>query len=309
MKLFRTFITLIIMMFSTSVMLPSCSDDDSEDNTPTIPEDVPDEPEKPEDEVPGIPQEYMEKIRAIYGASHTGPQEIKTISTLSILTSISSTIEGCGPISATPATLNGESITLVTLGGTQNVEGQATTMQESQLASMGKPNDYLTAVTNLFSNGTIPSNKPVIVSGYSLGGMIAQQICGVKEITDNFNIRAIITFGSPITLPLNRNGIKVVRFADNNDGVPRLGETMLRSGIIPIEGMTKEEMLNKLNELDKQEKISRTSKYTDFLITHALSYIEDECWNDIDFLGDKEKKNSIVLKEKMQFYHAPKTKK
>lgn len=297
-----------MFVFATTTVFASCSEDDPDtDNTETPENNPEDNPETPDDGHHGIPDEYLTKIKAIYSAANTDPQEIKTISRLAILSSISSTINGCGPISATPATLNGEDITLVTLGGVQDVEGQATTIKESQLAAFGKPNDYLTAVTNLFTNGTIPADKPVMIAGYSLGGMIAQQVAGVREITDNFKIKAITTFGSPITLPLDRKGIKVIRYTDINDGVPQLGETVIRNGLVTVDNMTKEEMTAAINELDEKERIVRESKYTDMLITHALSYIEDECWNDIDFLGDPNKQNILVLKEKMSFYHAPKS--
>ena len=299
-----------MMLLPTTTMMSSCSDDDDDEEKIENPQDN-SENEKDSTDInnPQIPQEVLKKVKEIYSKATIGPQKVTTVNQLAILTSICATRKGDGPITVTSSTLNGEEITLVTLGGTEMVEGQATSMEESQLAAFGKPNDYLTAVTKLFADGTIPQNKPVIVTGISLGGMIAQQILGVKEVTDNFNIRAIITFGSPITLPLDRKGIKVVRFADANDKVPQLGESILRSGALTSSIMTKEELNEILNNLDKTERISYTSKYTGMIETHALSYIEDECWSATDFLGDPNKSNILELKETMKFYHAPKLKK
>ena len=69
--------------------------------------------------------------------------------------------------------------------------------------------------------------------------------------------------------------------------------------------MNKKELTRKLDELDKQEKISATSKYTEMIETHALSYIEDKCWSGTDFLGDPKKQNVLELKTSMTFYPAP----
>ena len=148
-----------------------------------------------------------------------------------------------------PALLDGEEITLVTLGGTQMVEGQATGLQESQLASFGQPNDYLYALTERFKDGTIPAGKPVLLTGISLGGMIAQQLLGSEEVLASHRFKAIITFGSPITLPLDRKGVKVIRFADSNDKVPTLGEIPLNSGLVKVPGLDKEQLQARIAEL------------------------------------------------------------
>ena len=304
----------MLMLFPTTSVMVACSDDDPVEETK--PQDGSDDDSKndeddngSDDNGMGIPQELLVKINEIYSNASLGPQEVTTVNQLAILTSVCAAREVDGPITVTAATLNGEETTLVTLGGTENKEGQATTMQESQLAAFGKPNDYLTAVEKLFEDGTIPQNKPVIVTGISLGGMIAQQILGIEDILSKYSIRAIITFGSPLTLPLNRHGIQVVRFADVNDKVPQLGESVLRGGMVTVEGMTKEEVKAKIDELDKKEKITRTSKYSGLIETHALSYIEDECWSDVDFLGSKERSNVLILKENIRFYPAPKIQK
>ena len=291
----------------------NCSNDDPSTNTEI--EDPKEEPsEKPEDK-PGegeseggdsiMPEELLQKIEEIYGQASIEPQQVTKVSQLAILTSLCASMEVAGPISVTAARLNDEAITLVTLGGTEDKEGQATTMEENQLAAFGKPNDYLTAVSRLFTDHIIPQDKPVLVTGISLGGMIAQQLLGVEDVTRQYQICGVITFGSPITLPLNRHEVKVVRFADTHDKVPVLGETLLRTGMV-TDGLSKSELKEKLNELDEKEKVARTSKYTGMIETHALSYIEDPCWNDVDFFGDKRRTNTLVLEETMKFYPAPK---
>ena len=253
-----------------------------------------------------IPKEVLEKVNEIYGVASAEPQKVGTVHELAVLTSICATRKGDGPITITPSLLNGEEVTLVTLGGTEDVEGQATSLEESQLAAFGKPNDYLTAVSKLFTDSIIPQAKPVIVTGISLGGMIAQQLLGKQEILDCYTLRAVVTFGSPITLPLDRKQVKVVRFADVHDQVPKLGESILRTGLITGNLFNRKKLKEQLDELDRTEKVSRTSKYTGMIETHALSYIEDSCWDDVDFLGDSAGTNILELTEPMTFYPAPK---
>lgn len=301
----KTYLALGALVFGVvSTSLTSCSDNDPVLQEEVKPDGEKDPGDKPEPEKPLSP---IEMIHAIYDNASIEPQEITSVHQLAIITSVCASLDDCeGPISVTPALLNGEAITLVTLGGTEEKEGQATTMKESQLASFGLPNDYLNAVVQLFKDGSIPSQKPVLITGISLGGMIAQQLLGVQEIMSSFKFRGIITFGSPITLPLDRQGVQVVRFVDENDQVPKMGEMLLRTGFVTGNEMSEEELMLRLDKLDRVEKIRRTSKYTDMMETHALSYIEDDCWTATDFLGDPEKRNKLELLRKMKFYPAPK---
>ena len=291
-----TVVWTVLSMSFVATVFTNCSDDDVAEEGQ----------ENSEDGIFDMSSEMIEKIHSIYSSASTGPQKVTGVNQLAILTSICASKEVEGPISVTDALLNDEPITLITLGGTQDVEGQATTMKESQLAAFGQPNDYLKAVTDLFQDGQISQEKPVMVTGISLGGMIAQQLLGEQQVIADYSIRAVITFGSPITLPLNRHEVQVVRFCDEHDKVPQLGESLLRSGMITAKQMTKAELEAKLEELDETERITRTSKYKDLVETHALSYIEDQCWSATDFMGNPEKTNVLELVSDMKFYAAPK---
>lgn len=251
-----------------------------------------------------ISPEVVEQVMAIYRSytSEDGEvheQIIDSVVDLGVMTSINQADYSRGPISVTPArlTIKGEieDITLVTLGGTQNLEGQATTMKESELASKGMSNDYLKAVLKLFEDGTIPKEKPVFISGISLGGMIAQQLLGESFIVDNFIIRAVVTFGSPITMPFDRHNVKVVRFVDSNDIVPKLGEM----------GMSNKND-SRIAGLHNTERIMLKGAHKDGVETHALSYINDPVWKEYDFMGIKGGNSTIELLDKLTFYKAPK---
>ena len=299
-------LSIIISSLLVSPMFSGCSSDDPINDDGNIPSEKPDAtPDKEEPDGTTAPEDLSAKLEEIYSNASIEAQKVTTVHELALLTSVCASLEVNGPITVTPSLLNGEAITLITLGGTEEKEGQATTMKESQLASFGKSNDYLTAVSNLFVEDIVPKEKPVWVVGISLGGMIAQQLIDVPLIRKDYVLKGIITFGSPITLPIDRKGVKVIRFADANDKVPQMGELLLRSGMV-TPGFGKKELKAKLDSLDNQEKIVRTSRYTDMISTHALSYIDEPCWDDVDFLGDPAKKNVLELTQSLTFYPAPK---
>ena len=115
------------MMIPSVSVTSACSDDDdnTEENIPTDSEDN-DSDDTTDNNgnnggsgniMPGISPEVMEKISKIYDSTSTGPQEIKTVNSLAIITSLCASRTVKGPISVTDATLNDEPLTLVTLGG------------------------------------------------------------------------------------------------------------------------------------------------------------------------------------------------
>lgn len=245
-------------------------------------------------------QELIDKVNNVYWQYSIDPQVVTTSQNLAVLTSMCSFGKNVnrGPIAIADSLLNGEEITLIMLGGTQFKDGQATRLRESKLSSYGKENDYLTALLKLFNTKDknnkyiISKNKPLLIVGISLGGMIAQQLLSKDEIIDNYIIKSIICFGSPLVKPLDRKGIRIRRFCDKGDIVPKLE--------IPKVKFSKEK-----KELDEKEKILECGRYKTKLESHALSYVENKCWDKYDFYGDKKGTNKLELLEQIKFYDAP----
>ena len=245
-------------------------------------------------------KELIDKINNVYWKYSINPQVVTTPQNLAVLTSMCSFGKNVnrGPIAIAKSLLNNEEITLIMLGGTQIKEGQATRFKESKLVSYGKENDYLTALINLFNtkdknnNYLIPKEKPLLIVGISLGGMIAQQLLSKKQIIDNYVIKSIICFGSPLVKPLDRQDIRIRRFSDKGDIVPKMEVLSVKFN-------------KKKKELDKKEKIIENGKYKTKLESHALSYVDNKCWNKYDFYGDKKGKNKLEILETIKFYDAP----
>ena len=252
-----------------------------------------------------IPEEIINRINNIYWKYTTGPQTIKKLKDLAVLTSMSSFGKDNhnGPIGVAKCILNGEEkVTLMMLGGTQIKEGQATTMEESKLATKGEDNDYLDAIIEVFKSKDEKGDKvidkdiPIIISGISLGGMVAQQLLGKEEIINNYKIKSILCIGSPIIKPLDRKGIRVKRFIEKGDIVPKLEAISLKVG--------KKRKIKK--ELNEKERILENSNYKTLLESHALSYVESEKFDKYDFYGELNGKNELEILENVRYFEAPK---
>lgn len=241
-------------------------------------------------------KELIDTINNIYWQYTVGPQMVKKPQDLAVLTSMCAFgyKSNRGPIGIAKCLFNGEEeVTLVTLGGTQFKEGQATRFRESKLTMKCKDNDYLTAILDAFSKH-VPKDKPVIISGISLGGMIAQFLLSKEEIVNNYNIKSVICFGSPLNKPLDRKGIRIKRFTDKGDIVPKL-KTL---SYLFIKGSVKD-------ELNKNERILENGNYKKTIESHALSYVQSKVWDKYDFYGELNGNNTLELLEEMKFYEAP----
>ena len=215
-----------------------------------------------------------------------------------------------GSIGVASARLNGEPVTLITLGGTNFKEGQATGILEDILSAFEQDNQYLRNLVQLFdavdehNEPIIPENKPVIITGISLGGMVAQQLLGEKDIMERFDIQQIICFGSPLLEPFKRTkDTRVVRFCDSMDIVPYLGRSTLLD-------MIRQEVLNKdplrfVERLDEKEVLLGDGGYKSPIGAHMFSYVEGKCWKNYDVLGVYNGNNELVTETPLQFFENP----
>ena len=252
---------------------------------------------------------FDKKIKKYYSKMDSSASKLTKSTDLAYLDSTCSA-KGHGSIGIASALLNGEEVTLLTLGGTNIKEGQASGVKEDILSALELSNQYLRNVVKMFDavdenmEPLIPQDRPVIVSGISLGGMVAQQLLAQKDIMKRFDIQQIICFGSPLLEPFKRNDdTRVVRFCDSMDIVPYLGRSVLHDTI-------RQEVLNKdplkyVQKLDEKEVILKDGGYKSFISAHMLSYIEGKCWKKYDALGVYGGHNKIVMLEDLQFFENP----
>ena len=255
---------------------------------------------------------FLRDMPQFYGSLKIDSDEVNSSHRLAALDSFSSLKKG-GPIGVAPCTLNGEPVTLVVLGGTVPVRGQATGFKEDVLSAMECANDYVRNVVKLFDavdeNGdpVIPADKPVIVSGISLGGMVAQQLLAQKDLMERFDISEIICFGSPLLAAEYRTpDTRVVRFCDSADLVPYAGRPYMADML--KQKITNSEPSELIRSLDAQEVIRKDGGYRSAISAHTQSYVMNPCWKGYDALGYLNGGNELVMEQEMQYYPCPRLK-
>ena len=277
---------------------------------------------------PILPSDFKRfgnKMKELYTSFDITPRTLKTSWDLAYFDSACSGRKIAGPIGVVPVKLNGEDFTLMILGGTAFVKGQATGVAEDTLSAFEKQNDYLTNIVKVFNskdengNPVVPKDKPVIVSGISLGGMVAQQLLSREDIMSNFDLRYIICFGSPLLAPEFRTeNTTVVRFCDTMDIVPYLGRPEMSQFMfkaffamnIPVNGEWGKNIITNdptslIAKLDRQEMILKEGNYKSPISAHTLSYVDGDCWTGYDVLGVYGGSNEIEMLSEVQFFADP----
>lgn len=78
------------------------------------------------------------------------------------------------------------------------------------------------AVVSAMRSAGIPAGAPVMLTGHSQGGMIAAAIAADPQYRDDFNIRAVLTAGSPIGRIAVPEDVAVLSIEEEQDLVPKL---------------------------------------------------------------------------------------
>ena len=197
------------------------------------------------------------------------------------------------PISIAEAILKDENgkkkpVYLVALSGTELVYGQSTGVITDLLSGFCLNSPYLRNVVNAIKN-TVPKGSNVVLTGHSLGGMIAQQVAADSSIKSDYNVLNTITFGSPLLAAGSREGT-TKRLGDTSDIVPYLSGSLFNNTIRAIMGLNREKGGHGL----------------DFLSAHNKSYGRDDVWGKYDALGYKKGKASItVYLDSIQYFENP----
>lgn len=117
-----------------------------------------------------------------------------------------------------------QDIYLVTMCGTELLEGQSTGILEDILIGFQNENNMYTKNVVKAIKKDIPAGSNLMLLGHSLGGMVAQTVAANSEIKANYNILNTVTLGSPLIQTGQREGI-VKRLGDTSDFVPYLSVT------------------------------------------------------------------------------------
>lgn len=166
---------------------------------------------------------------------------------------------------------------VISLGGTDLINAEENLgIKEDIQSAFNQYNEYeKNAIKAILE--TIPKGEDIYIYGLSLGGMVLQQVIADIDVKINYNIKAAVAIGSPIT-DVNRQ--KIVFIEDENDIVPNLSiKSMLLSMIY--------------RKYDTH--IKRDGNYKTFIGAHALSYADSDVWNDVDVFGIVNGSNSLII--------------
>ncbi|MCR4611428.1 MAG: hypothetical protein K5644_05985 [Lachnospiraceae bacterium] len=203
-----------------------------------------------------------------------------------------------GPISLTKATLNynnwlgqTKDVYVVCLSGTDtSAANQTTGWWTDLLSGFEFDNKYVKNIKKVISEN-IPAGSNLIVTGHSLGGMVAQQIASDSTIKKNYNVLNTITFGSPLINGFKREGT-VKRLGDTSDVVPYLSVSTFLNIFWQTLGLNRED-----------------GGYTvlDFNFhAHNESYNRTDVWGAYDVTGTKNGSKTLTLDfATTQFFHSP----
>ena len=166
---------------------------------------------------------------------------------------------------------------VISLGGTDLINAEENLgIKEDIQSAFNQYNEYMKNAIKAILE-TIPKGEDIYIYGLSLGGMVLQQVIADIDVKTNYNIKAAVAIGSPIT-DVNRQ--KIVFIEDENDIVPNLSvKSMLLSMIY--------------RKYDTH--IKRDGNYKTFIGAHALSDADSDVWNDVDVFGIVNGSNSLII--------------
>lgn len=183
-----------------------------------------------------------------------------------------SPIAGLGTFSITRGDLvQGDTripIFLIAIHGTEgSALGQVADTESCIQSGTDQDSAYLEDLLKTI-NENIPKGSNLVFAGHSLGGMVAQQAAADDAIKNDYNVVAVVTFGSPLLAKGKTEG-QVNRLAASGDIVPYLS-------------------LETLKDFDAQiDTRSRENVASLPLISHVIGYWDDNAWKDYDALGVK----------------------
>ncbi len=209
---------------------------------------------------------FIERVEAVYGDGYSeGEMELNCIKDAAVLCGLSSASDEHGAICI--GKLKDRDGYIVTLGGTEPFNTEENVgIREDILAGFHQDNKYRENAVSAIVD-TIPFGADIYIYGYSLGGMVMQQVIADKSIKNNYNICSAVAFGSPVTTVRRQ---KIVFLEDTSDFVPYLSVMSMLAYRI-------------CRSYDTH--IVRDGNYKTTIGGHALSYVDSPIWDDIDLLG------------------------
>ena len=210
--------------------------------------------------------EFIERVKPAYSDGYAeGEMLLEDIRDAAVLCGLASASDERGSIFI--AKLKDRDGYIVALGGTDITNQEENIgIKEDILSAFNRDNEYKNNVIRAIGE-YIPSGSDVYIYGYSLGGMVMQQVLADKTIRKNYCVVAAVAIGSPV---VNINRQEIIFIEDTSDVVPYLSAgTVLMRKIF----------------YSKDTHIVRDGGFKTTIGAHALSYVDSPVWADVDLFG------------------------
>lgn len=180
---------------------------------------------------------------------------------------------------------------VVALSGTDTtMENQTTGVWTDLLVGFEFDNRYIQNVKQAILE-TVPAGSNILVTGHSLGGMVAQQVASDSDLKKKYNILNTVTFGSPVINGFEREGT-VKRLGDKSDVVPFLSLTTFTNVVWQSAGLNREDGGYGLNLMG----------------AHCESYNRSDVWGGYDVTGTKGGSKTLTIDySTTTFFYSPVT--
>ena len=142
---------------------------------------------------------------------------------------------------------------------------------------IAKTNIYFEKAKDAIFN-EIPVTSDIVFIGHSLGGMIAQQLAADVDINIRFNVKNLLTIGSPFVKVKGRI-CPFYRFADKADFIPWLGTSIVANLV------TNKPVFKSNGYFGKPVK------------AHTDSYRDSDSWREYDCYGVHNGTHALVFIE------------
>ncbi len=171
---------------------------------------------------------------------------------------------------------------LVCIAGTEVIGGHANNTDADLMTGFNLPNQYERQIKAAIEQ-SVPKGSNLMLTGHSLGGMVAQQVCSDPQLKDDYNILYTVCFGSPVVKGQSGYEGTLYRLCDKHDYVTYLSGNL-------IENVSKWVLESSGMAMASTGTVTRDGGYSfhaELNGPHSahMSYINEQTWGDVDVCG------------------------
>lgn len=184
---------------------------------------------------------------------------------------------------------------LVCIAGTEVIGGHPNNVDADVMTALNLPNQYERQIRKVIEKN-VPKGSNLMLTGHSLGGMVAQQVCADSKLKRDYNILYTVAFGAPVVKGQSGYEGTLYRLVDKSDYVGL-------ASVNVVENLSKATLENMGAAMASTGTVTRDGGYNNnrgnfAMVSNALahpelngphsahmSYINEQTWGDVDVCG------------------------